>query len=303
MTVTEIDRWLSSFLDIGALEGIDSSQNGLQVGAAAGEVRKVAFAVDASMESFRRAAQWGAQMLVVHHGIIWAAPRADRRLRCSNGCGSWRRRISRCTRPISRWTVTPRWATTSASPSTSASRTSPRSGRSTGSPSAAGARCPSRRPWKQVVTRLSGRQGEQVRTLPFGSRLVRTGRDHLGLRPPRMSRRPSRRDWTCSSRGSRRTRSIIIASSANPCYLCWSLPLGILRCPVARRQARAGNGCGNDISRHPHGVMNGPEYEEKRRQVPARHPHPLRGDHHRRPGDEDHRGPHHPQGRRGPCHR
>jgi dinuclear metal center YbgI/SA1388 family protein len=34
-------------------------------------VGKVAFAVDASMESFRRATECGAQLLVVHHGILW----------------------------------------------------------------------------------------------------------------------------------------------------------------------------------------------------------------------------------------
>jgi dinuclear metal center YbgI/SA1388 family protein len=74
MTLAELDRWLSSFLAIAALDAIDNSQNGLQVGSRTAVARKVAFAVDASMESFRRAAEWGADTLFVHHGILWDRP-------------------------------------------------------------------------------------------------------------------------------------------------------------------------------------------------------------------------------------
>jgi dinuclear metal center YbgI/SA1388 family protein len=51
----------------------DSSQNGLQVDGAP-EVRKVAFAVDACMASFKGAVKAGAQMLIVHHGMFWDKP-------------------------------------------------------------------------------------------------------------------------------------------------------------------------------------------------------------------------------------
>ncbi len=71
MTLAEIDRWLGDCLDISAMASRDSSLNGLQVARRVPEVSKVAFAVDAAMESFRRAADWGAQLLVVHHGILW----------------------------------------------------------------------------------------------------------------------------------------------------------------------------------------------------------------------------------------
>ncbi len=74
MTLTEIDRWLTDFLDLATFTAVDPSQNGLQVGSTAGDVQKVAFAVDASMEGFRRAASWGAGLLVVHHGILWDKP-------------------------------------------------------------------------------------------------------------------------------------------------------------------------------------------------------------------------------------
>lgn len=52
----------------------DYSMNGLQVGRLDTEVSSVAFAVDACMAVFQRAAQLGAQMLVVHHGLFWGAP-------------------------------------------------------------------------------------------------------------------------------------------------------------------------------------------------------------------------------------
>jgi len=71
MTLAEIDRWLGDCLDLPAMASRDSSLNGLQVARRIPEVSKVAFAVDAAMESFRRAAEWGAQLLVVHHGILW----------------------------------------------------------------------------------------------------------------------------------------------------------------------------------------------------------------------------------------
>jgi dinuclear metal center YbgI/SA1388 family protein len=51
----------------------DASQNGLQVDGDR-EVRKVAFAVDACLASFRDAVRVGAQMLIVHHGMYWDKP-------------------------------------------------------------------------------------------------------------------------------------------------------------------------------------------------------------------------------------
>ena len=74
MTLAELDRHLSGFLGLAALEGIDPSRNGLQVARRAAEVRRVAFAVDACRESFRRAAEWKADVLFVHHGILWEEP-------------------------------------------------------------------------------------------------------------------------------------------------------------------------------------------------------------------------------------
>jgi len=64
----DLVRWLDATLDIDLYP--DPSLNGLQVEGAE-EVHKVAFAVDASMSTFEQAADVGADMLVVHHGLFW----------------------------------------------------------------------------------------------------------------------------------------------------------------------------------------------------------------------------------------
>ncbi len=74
MTLADLDRWLADLLCLAAMEGVDPSRNGLQVSRRQPEVRKVAFAVDACRESFRRAAEWGADLLFVHHGLLWDEP-------------------------------------------------------------------------------------------------------------------------------------------------------------------------------------------------------------------------------------
>jgi dinuclear metal center YbgI/SA1388 family protein len=61
-------RYLDDYLRVASIT--DESLNGLQVEGAA-TVRKVAFAVDACAESIRAAARARADMLVVHHGLLW----------------------------------------------------------------------------------------------------------------------------------------------------------------------------------------------------------------------------------------
>jgi dinuclear metal center YbgI/SA1388 family protein len=74
MKLLDLDRYFRSVLDIGGLQASDSSLNGLQVGDMRNEVRTVAFAVDACMGSFIRAAEAGAELLFVHHGLFWGQP-------------------------------------------------------------------------------------------------------------------------------------------------------------------------------------------------------------------------------------
>lgn len=69
MKLEKITKWLDAELDLAAFD--DVSNNGLQIARDDGDVRLVAFAVDASAASVAAAAKAGAQLLVVHHGISW----------------------------------------------------------------------------------------------------------------------------------------------------------------------------------------------------------------------------------------
>jgi dinuclear metal center YbgI/SA1388 family protein len=69
----DLVQWLDTYLAV--RDYPDSSFNGLQVEGAE-EVQKVAFAVDSSLSTFEQAAQTGADMLVVHHGLFWGQPLA-----------------------------------------------------------------------------------------------------------------------------------------------------------------------------------------------------------------------------------
>lgn len=74
MNISEFDAWASALLAVPAFAKVDDSLNGLQVGRSPGELRKVAFAVDACAESIQRARESGAQALFVHHGLFWGKP-------------------------------------------------------------------------------------------------------------------------------------------------------------------------------------------------------------------------------------
>lgn len=69
-TETEIADYLDNLLRNDEWESIDASTNGVQVNGT-GEVEKIAFAVDAANQTIDAAGDWGADLLVTHHGIIW----------------------------------------------------------------------------------------------------------------------------------------------------------------------------------------------------------------------------------------
>jgi dinuclear metal center YbgI/SA1388 family protein len=79
MRLDALDAWFRSVLDPATVSGIDSSLNGLQVDRRNREILRVACAVDACMESFRRAAAANADLLFVHHGLFWGPNVAVRR--------------------------------------------------------------------------------------------------------------------------------------------------------------------------------------------------------------------------------
>lgn len=69
MTVGQLTKTLSTLLNVDQYK--DFSDNGLQVGDAGATVKKVAFAVDACLESFEKAAAEESDFLFVHHGLFW----------------------------------------------------------------------------------------------------------------------------------------------------------------------------------------------------------------------------------------
>lgn len=73
MTLKELDDFLNSFLKKENFPS-DPSLNGIQIQNAEPnkkQIKKIAFAVDACQESARIAAENGADVLIVHHGLFW----------------------------------------------------------------------------------------------------------------------------------------------------------------------------------------------------------------------------------------
>jgi dinuclear metal center YbgI/SA1388 family protein len=74
ITTRELDTWFRSLLDIEGFRSIDVSLNGIQVDNDGSEIKKIAFAVDANLETFKQAASGGSGLLFVHHGLFWGEP-------------------------------------------------------------------------------------------------------------------------------------------------------------------------------------------------------------------------------------
>lgn len=71
MTIRKLDLYIKELLQFDDFSRAENGMNGLQFGDYDAEVTKAAFAVDACAETFRRAAEFGAQILIVHHGLFW----------------------------------------------------------------------------------------------------------------------------------------------------------------------------------------------------------------------------------------
>lgn len=74
MKVKELVDYFSEILKISDFNNADISLNGLQVGDVEANVKKIAFAVDASMATIDEAVRLDADMLFVHHGMFWGRP-------------------------------------------------------------------------------------------------------------------------------------------------------------------------------------------------------------------------------------
>jgi len=68
MNRAELESYLAQYLDAKSFD--DDALNGLQVEGKE-EIRRVAVAVSACSEVFRKAAAGGADALIVHHGLLW----------------------------------------------------------------------------------------------------------------------------------------------------------------------------------------------------------------------------------------
>ena len=69
MKLSRITSYLDRTLRVESFD--DVSNNGLQIARTGDEVTRVAVDVDASVRAVEAAAQAGAQLLIVHHGISW----------------------------------------------------------------------------------------------------------------------------------------------------------------------------------------------------------------------------------------
>ena len=76
MELKAFEQWFAEKLQLEYFCSTDSSLNGMQVGRTGSDVRTAAFAVDASLETFTRAVNAKADILVVHHGLFWGRPLA-----------------------------------------------------------------------------------------------------------------------------------------------------------------------------------------------------------------------------------
>ncbi|MCL1930451.1 MAG: Nif3-like dinuclear metal center hexameric protein [Treponema sp.] len=74
LTTAKLDAFFRSFLEIDDFASSDNSLNGIQVDNDGAGIHKIAFGVDASMETFEQAAAVNAGMLFVHHGLFWGVP-------------------------------------------------------------------------------------------------------------------------------------------------------------------------------------------------------------------------------------
>lgn len=84
MTLKEYSSLLSKMLNISDYQ--DISLNGVQIDAEDREIKRAAFAVDASLSAIKRAVEWNADILVVHHGLFWG--------RCETITGDHYKRVS-----------------------------------------------------------------------------------------------------------------------------------------------------------------------------------------------------------------
>ncbi|MFA5514491.1 MAG: Nif3-like dinuclear metal center hexameric protein [Sphaerochaetaceae bacterium] len=76
MTIEMLADYLKRRLHLEEFVDIDASLNGLQVGRPHKEIKRIVCAVDATLETFHKAAEAQADAVFVHHGLFWGKPLA-----------------------------------------------------------------------------------------------------------------------------------------------------------------------------------------------------------------------------------
>ncbi|MDX1415881.1 MAG: Nif3-like dinuclear metal center hexameric protein [Candidatus Promineifilaceae bacterium] len=69
MNKKELTNYLDQYLEITTIS--DYGPQGLQVEALAQEIQRIALAVDTAPANIKAASSWNADLLLVHHGILW----------------------------------------------------------------------------------------------------------------------------------------------------------------------------------------------------------------------------------------
>ena len=80
MRAEELARECDRILKTKKFRDYPGAKNGLQVGHGR-QVKKIGWAVDADMESIRKAGKEKVDFLIVHHGIFWGSSAMDRKMR------------------------------------------------------------------------------------------------------------------------------------------------------------------------------------------------------------------------------
>ena len=80
MRAQELARECDRILETNKFRDYPGARNGLQV-THGRQVKKIGWAVDADMESIRRAGKEKVDFLIVHHGIFWGSSALDRKIR------------------------------------------------------------------------------------------------------------------------------------------------------------------------------------------------------------------------------
>jgi dinuclear metal center YbgI/SA1388 family protein len=80
MRVQELARECDRILETSKFRDYPGARNGLQVSHGR-QVKKIGWAVDADMESIRRAGKEKVDFLIVHHGLFWGNSALDRKIR------------------------------------------------------------------------------------------------------------------------------------------------------------------------------------------------------------------------------